>query len=257
MTRVETPAPDVVQGGVAEGVLERQIVRARVAIVDSDPSFVHVLTNRVERLGWHAIVHETAPSPQELVSDRLSAVVLDPTQLGADPFEYIEAIGRQAPELALVVVSAVGSVRDRVRALHLGADDWIAKPCHPDEVAARIEAILRRARRATSRLMSAASIVGELEIDLARFQVHVGNKSLDLTRREFELLRLLAGATGKVLTREEIYEQVWGYRMAHGDRSVDVFVRKVRHKLEKASPGWKYIHTHFGLGYRFEPAAGE
>jgi DNA-binding response OmpR family regulator len=253
MTRVEADAPQAVQGGVAEGLVERQIVRARVAIVDSDQSFVQVLKNRVERLGWHAEVHGTPPHPQELVGARLSAVVLDPTQLGPEPFEYIEQLGRLAPELALVVVSSVGSVRDRVRALHLGADDWIAKPCHPDEVAARIEAILRRARRATSRLMSVASMVGELEIDLARFQVHVGDQSLDLTRREFELLRLLAGATGKVLTREEIYEQVWGYRMAHGDRSVDVFVRKVRQKLEKASPGWKYIHTHFGLGYRFEP----
>lgn len=250
MTRVEAAPHD----GHVDGVLERQIVRARVAIIDSDPSFVQVLTNRVERLGWHATVHPSAPTPQDLLTERLSAVVLDPTQLGSeDPFEYIEEVGRLAPELALVVVSAVGSVRDRVRALHLGADDWIAKPCHPDEVAARIEAILRRARRATSRLMTASSIVGELEIDLARFQVHVRNESLDLTRREFEVLRLLAGATGKVLTREEIYEQVWGYRMAHGDRSVDVFVRKVRQKLEKASPEWKYIHTHFGLGYRFEP----
>jgi DNA-binding response OmpR family regulator len=253
MTRVETAARAGNERDVAEAVLERPIVRARVAIIDSDPSFVHVLTNRVERLGWHALVHETPPKPQDLVGARLSAVVLDPAQLGPDPFEYIEQLGRRAPELALVVVSSAGSVRDRVRALHLGADDWIAKPCHPDEVAARIEAILRRARRATSRLMTAASVVGELEIDLARFQVHVGDRSLDLTRREFEVLRLLASASGKVLTREEIYEQVWGYRMAHGDRSVDVFVRKVRQKLEKASPGWKYIHTHFGLGYRFEP----
>jgi DNA-binding response OmpR family regulator len=253
MTRVEATAGEAVRGDVAEGLVERQIVRARVAIVDSDPSFVQVLTNRVERLGWHAIVHSTPPKPQDLVGARLSAVVLDPTELGSDPFEYIEQLGRHAPELALVIVSSVGSVRDRVRALHLGADDWIAKPCHPDEVAARIEAILRRARRATSRLMTAASVVGELEIDLARFQVHVGERSLDLTRREFEVLRLLAGATGKVLTREEIYEHVWGYRMAHGDRSVDVFVRKVRQKLEKAAPGWTDIHTHFGLGYRFEP----
>jgi DNA-binding response OmpR family regulator len=253
MTRVETAAPQAA-GHVTEGVVERQIVRARVAIVDSDASFVQVLTNRVERLGWQAIVHSTPPKVYDLLGERLSAIVVDPTQLGPEPFEYIEQLGRQAPELALVVVSGVGSVRDRVRALHLGADDWIAKPCHPDEVAARIEAILRRARRATSRLMTEASILGELEIDLARFQAHVNGQSLELTRREFELLRLLAGAIGKVLTREEIYEQVWGYRMAHGDRSVDVFVRKVRQKLEKASPEWTYIHTHFGLGYRLEPA---
>ena len=83
--------------------------------------------------------------------------------------------------------------------------------------------------------------------------------SIDLTRREFELIELLAGAEGRVLEREEIYQRVWGYAMARGDRSVDVFVRKLRQKLEKASPGWRYIHTHFGVGYRFapEPAVGE
>jgi DNA-binding winged helix-turn-helix (wHTH) protein len=78
--------------------------------------------------------------------------------------------------------------------------------------------------------------------------------SVDLTRREFELIQLLAEAEGQVLQREEIYERVWGYAMVHGDRSVDVFVRKLRQKLERASPGWRYIHTHFGIGYRF---AGE
>ena len=67
------------------------------------------------------------------------------------------------------------------------------------------------------------------------------------------MLQLLAQAKGKVLQREEIYQAVWGYTMAHGDRSVDVFVRKVRQKLEKVSPDWNYIHTHFGVGYRFEP----
>ncbi len=67
------------------------------------------------------------------------------------------------------------------------------------------------------------------------------------------MLQLFAQAEGKVLQREEIYQAVWGYAMAHGDRSVDVFIRKVRHKLEQASPGWSYIHTHFGVGYRFDP----
>jgi DNA-binding response OmpR family regulator len=75
----------------------------------------------------------------------------------------------------------------------------------------------------------------------------------DLTRREFELIRLLAEAAGQVLQREEVYQRVWGYAMAHGDRSVDVFVRKLRQKLERSSPGWRYIHTHFGIGYRFAP----
>ena len=242
------------EGQTGELVVARPAGRPRIAVIASDRAFVQVLLNRVDRLGWQALAHDSAPSPHELLGERLSAVVVDPEVLTEDVFGFIENVSKLAPELALVVVSQEGSVRDRVRGLHLGADDWIMKPCHPDEVAARIEAILRRARRATSRLMTAPTGAGELEIDMSRFQVYVGDTSLDFTRREFEVLRLLAGAAAKVLTREEIYEQVWGYRMAHGDRSVDVFVRKVRQKLEKASPTWTYIHTHFGLGYRFEPA---
>jgi DNA-binding response OmpR family regulator len=239
---------------MAETAVARPAGRPRIAVIGADRAFVQVLVNRVDRLGWQSLAHETAPSMHDLLGERLSAIVVDPEALSEDVFAFIEHVGKLAPELALVVVSDESSVRDRVRALHLGADEWLTKPCHPDEVAARIEAILRRARRATSRLMTAPSVSGELEIDLSRFQVYVGDTSLDFTRREFEVLRLLAGAAAKVLTREEIYEQVWGYRMAHGDRSVDVFVRKVRQKLEKASPSWTYIHTHFGLGYRFEPA---
>ena len=243
------------EGQLAEPAVARPAGRPRIAVIANDKAFVQVLLNRVDRLGWQALSHEVTPSMHELLGERLSAIVVDPEVLEEDVFGYIESVGKLAPELALVVVSASSSVRDRVRALHLGADDWIQKPCHPDEVAARIEAILRRGRRATSRLMTTPAQSGELEIDLSRFQAYVGESSLDFTRREFEVLRLLAGAVGKVLTREEIYEQVWGYRMAHGDRSVDVFVRKVRQKLEKASPEWTYIHTHFGLGYRFEPVA--
>jgi DNA-binding response OmpR family regulator len=254
MEGIEIDSPPQPEGHWASHAVERPVGRPRVAIIGTDRAFVQVLHNRIDRLGWQSLVHETAPAPHDLLGVRLSAVVIDAEVLAAGLFEFVERLSHEAPELALVVVSATGSVRDRVRALHLGADDWIQKPCHPDEVAARIEAILRRGRRATSRLMTAPSVSGELEVDLSRFQAYVGEQSLDFTRREFEVLRLLAGAVGKVLTREEIYEQVWGYRMAHGDRSVDVFVRKVRQKLEKASPSWTYIHTHFGLGYRFEPA---
>jgi DNA-binding winged helix-turn-helix (wHTH) protein len=94
-------------------------------------------------------------------------------------------------------------------------------------------------------------LAGEIEVRPDQFQVFAHGRSIDLTRREFELIQLLAGAEGRVLEREEIYQRVWGYTMAHGDRSVDVFVRKLRSKLQHASPEWHYIHTHFGVGYRF------
>jgi DNA-binding response OmpR family regulator len=144
-----------------------------------------------------------------------------------------------------------------VRALRLGADDWLGKPCHPEELIARIEAVVRRRRRAEGRQQAGPVVSGELEIRQDRFQAFVGGTSVDLTRREFELLELLSGAEGRVLEREDIYRQVWGYEMARGDRSVDVFVRKLRQKLEKASPSWRYIHTHFGVGYRFAAEAAD
>jgi DNA-binding response OmpR family regulator len=114
---------------------------------------------------------------------------------------------------------------------------------------------VRRRRRSASRRETKPIVAGEVEIRSDRFQAFVDGASLDLTRREFELVELLAAADGRVLEREEIYSRLWGYAMVRGDRSVDVFVRKLRQKLEKASPKWRYIHTHFGIGYRFAAKA--
>jgi DNA-binding response OmpR family regulator len=138
-----------------------------------------------------------------------------------------------------------------VRGLRLGADDWVTKPCHPEELIARVEAVARRRRLSEAAAVAPAVVAGEIEIRADQFQAFAHGRSIDLTRREFELIQLLAAADGRVLEREEIYQRVWGYTMAHGDRSVDVFVRKLRSKLQQVSPDWTYIHTHFGVGYRF------
>ena len=114
-----------------------------------------------------------------------------------------------------------------------------------------MQSVVRRRRRTAGRAETKPVTAGEVEIRSDRFQAFVGGHSIDLTRREFELIELLAAAEGRVLEREEIYSRLWGYAMVRGDRSVDVFVRKLRQKLEKASPQWRYIHTHFGIGYRF------
>jgi DNA-binding response OmpR family regulator len=100
--------------------------------------------------------------------------------------------------------------------------------------------------------MEDSTSIGEITIRPDLYQAYSGDVSLELTAREFEILQLLS-QSDRVLRREEIYERVWGYAMAHGDRSVDVFVRKLRQKLRIASPSWNYIHTHFGVGYRFAP----
>src|SRR3712207_3216496 len=128
------------------------------------------------------------------------------------------------------------TVAQRVRGLRMGADDWITKPCHPEEVIARVEAVTRRRRRTEPRPEAGPVVVGELEVRTDHFQAFVAGRSLDLTRREFEVLQALVDAAGCVLRREELYQRVWGYAMAHGDRSVDVFVRKLRSKIERVSP---------------------
>ena len=225
----------------------------RLAILDSDSGFVRVLVNRLEGIGWQYRRLEAAPRVEEFVAMRVNAVVVDLALLGPSAWEFLERLSGTMPGLGVVVCTGRSTVAQRVRGLRMGADDWVTKPCHPEEVLARVEAVVRRRKQATSRIDDGPVTAGELEIRADQFQAFAGGRSVDLTRREFEVLQLIAHAEGRVLQREEIYQQVWGYAMAHGDRSVDVFIRKVRQKLEQASPGWRYIHTHFGVGYRFDP----
>jgi len=225
----------------------------RLAVIDVDSGFVQVLAKRLESHGWQYRVLGSVPRTEELVSMRLNALVVDLGMLGADAWDFLERVCTELPGMGVVVCTGRSSVAQRVRGLRLGADDWLTKPCHPEELIARVEAVARRRKRAAVRIETGPVLAGELEIRADQFQAFVRGSSLDLTRREFEVLQLLSEANGQVLQREEIYQRVWGYAMARGDRSVDVFVRKVRLKLEKASPDWEYIHTHFGIGYRFEP----
>jgi len=225
----------------------------RLAVIDDDSGFMTVLAKRTEAAGWQQRTLAAAIPPEELVAMKLNALLVDPAVLGEDAWGYLERVCGGLPDLGVVVCTGRSTVSQRVRGLRLGVDDWVTKPCHPEEVIARIEAVSRRRRRSRPHAEAGPVLAGELEIRADRFQAYVAGNSLDLTRREFELLQLLADASGQVLEREAIYQRVWGYAMAHGDRSVDVFIRKLRLKLEKLSPGWSYIHTHFGVGYRFDP----
>src|SRR5215217_2787396 len=166
----------------------------RIAVLDSDTGFLQVLSKRLEGAGWQYRVLASPVPLDDILSMRLNAVVVDLAVLGPQGWSYLEKLCTRLPGLGVIVCTGQSTVAQRVRGLRLGADDWITKPCHPEELVARVEAVVRRRRRA------------------------------ELTRREFELLELLAGAEGQVLQREEIYQRIWGYAMVHGDRSVDVFV---------------------------------
>ncbi len=222
----------------------------RVALIDDDSGLLTVLERRLGALRWETEVLAFPPDTDHLAALRLHALIVNPGLTGLD---YVERVAHALPGLAMLVCSGPAPVAERVRGLRAGADDWVTKPCHPEELLARIQAILRRRRAGDVPVEEATIEAGQLAIRPDRYDAYVGERGASLSRKEFELLRQLAGADGRVLEREDIYQRVWGYTMARGDRSVDVFVRKLRQKLEQISPEWRYVHTHFGVGYRFAP----
>ena len=213
---------------------------------------MQVLSNRLDALGCEYRSLAAPATVDALVAMRLNALVVDLAVLGPGGWEYLERVCSRLPGLAVIVCTGSSSVAQRVRGLRLGADAWITKPCHAEELICVVEAAARRHRRGEMPTLEAAARFGEITVRPDLYQAYAAEISLELTAREFEILHLLTGSD-RVLRREEIYERVWGYAMAHGDRSVDVFVRKLRQKLRAASPQWNYIHTHFGVGYRFAP----
>lgn len=233
--------------------MTQQHETVRLAVIDDDSGFLRVLRRRFDAAGWEYRVQPAGIPPDELVAMKLNALLIDPALLGPPGWEFLERVCGMLPDLGVIVCTQGSTVAQRVHGLRLGADDWIAKPAHPEEVTARIEAVVRRRRRGRPRADVGPLVAGEIEVRPDQYQAFVSGQSLSLTRREYELLAVLAEASGRVIEREDIYQRVWGYAMAHGDRSVDVFIRKLRAKLERLSPGWRYIHTHFGVGYRFEP----
>jgi DNA-binding response OmpR family regulator len=225
-----------------------QASAVRLVMIDDDSGLLTVLDRRLAALRWDRQVLGYAAAPEQLSALKLHALIVNPALTGLD---YLEWIAARLPGLALLVCSPPAPVADRVRGLRAGADDWITKPCHPEELIARVEAVLRRRRAGELPVQDETIVAGELAIRPDRFDAYIGDVPASLSRKEYELLHQLAVADGRVLEREDIYQRVWGYTMARGDRSVDVFVRKLRHKLEGASPAWRYVHTHFGVGYRF------
>src|ERR1700677_3676688 len=168
----------------------------RIAVLDRDSGFIQVLSKRLDRLGWeHRVLAGPVPT-EAITSMRLSALVVDLAVLGPQAWEWLERLSGELAELGVVVCTGPSSVALRVRGLRLGADDWITKPCHPEEVIARVQGVARRRRRSSGRAEVKPLLAGEVEIRTDRFQAFVAGASLDLTRREFELIALLAAAGG-------------------------------------------------------------
>src|SRR3954462_14193875 len=158
----------------------------RLAVIDTDSAFLTVLGKRLDGAGWeHRVLTGSVPI-NDLVALKLNAVVGDLTRLGAPGWEFLEQLCASIPGLGVLVCTTQSTVAQRVRGLRLGADDWIAKPCPREEVMARVEAVVRRRKRAEVKLEIWPVVHAELEIRADQYQAFIGGQSLGLTRREFE-----------------------------------------------------------------------
>jgi DNA-binding response OmpR family regulator len=229
----------------------------RVATIDGDSGFLVVLAKRLQRVEWEHAMLPLTTSTAKAARLKIDVLTIDVQSLDADPWAWLGRLCDAEPDFRIVVCTGASTVAERVRALRIGVDDWLSKPCHPEELIARVESVADRRRKPPPRNLEPV-IVGEVEVRPDQYQAFVRGESLKLTRREFQLIELLCSAGGEILEREVIYERLWGYEMARNDRSVDVFVHKLRRKLQRASPQWSYIHTQFRVGYRIaavpEPA---
>jgi phosphate regulon transcriptional regulator PhoB len=223
----------------------------RVLIVEDEPDIRDLLVFHLQREGYHVIHARTGAEALRLVrAEPPDLVLLDLMLPEVDGLEVCRRL-RQDPAtraLPIVMLTARGDEVDRVLGLELGADDYVVKPFSPRELVARVRAVLRRARPEAG---SAPLVVGHLVIDAAAHQVTVGGAAVSLTRKEFDLLRALLEAQGRVLSREYLLDHVWGYTAAGEieSRTVDVHVRRLRQKL--GAEGQR-IGTVTGVGYRFE-----
>src|SRR5213592_4458345 len=185
--------------------------------------------------------------------EKPDACVLDLMLPGLDGWKLIETVRAEGIATPVVVVSARGTEHDRVHALEIGADDYLVKPFSMKELVARVKAAVRRGVRAQDAPRGDAIEIEELRIDPREVQAFVAGESAELTPTEFKLLYALALEQGRVVTRDELLQRIWGRRETHRDRTVDVFVRRLRDKIDKRSPSHTFIQTRYGVGYKLDP----
>jgi DNA-binding response OmpR family regulator len=225
----------------------------RVLIVEDDDVIADGIARHLEAGGFDAVAVERGElGLARLRYERPDACVLDLMLPGLDGWELIETVRGEGIGTPIVVVSARGTEGDRIRALELGADDYLVKPFSMSELVARVRAAVRRGVRAQSPDRGERIEIEELVIDPANVQAYVAGQSADLTLTEFRLLHALAIEHGRVVSREELMQRIWGRRQRYRDRTVDVFVRKLRDKIDRRAPEHAFIHTRHGVGYKLE-----
>ena len=227
---------------------------AKVLIVEDDAVIAEGMARHLAASGFDPII--SAKGDQGLARlrfERPDVVVLDLMLPGRDGWSVIEAARADGIATPIVVVSARGTEHDRVHALEIGADDYLVKPFSMNELVARVRAASRRASRRDDTPRGEPIEIEELRIDPYEVQAFVDGESAELTPTEFRLLYQLALERGRVVTRDELLQKLWGRRESHRDRTVDVFVRRLREKVDSRASRHTFIQTRYGVGYRLEP----
>ena len=181
--------------------------------------------------------------------------VLDLMLPGLDGWRLIEMARAEGIGTPIVVASARGSEHDRIHALEIGADDYLVKPISMKELVARVRAAARRGHSALPRQDGESLELEELRIDPRDVQAYVDGVSAELTPTEFKLLYALALDAGRVVTRDELLQKIWGRRRSFRDRTVDVCVKRLRDKIDRRASRHTFIQTRFGVGYKLDPIA--
>ncbi|MDA8787934.1 response regulator transcription factor [Schleiferiaceae bacterium] len=220
-----------------------------ILLVDDDPDIREFISFNLEREGFRVYTAKNGMDGVEACKKhKPDLVLLDVMMPGMDGMEACEAI-RATPEISHTLVaflSARGEDYSQVAGFDSGGDDYITKPIRPKVLVSRIKALLRRNLK-TDEVAQSIMELGDLRIDLEKYQVFKGERILDMPRKEFELLQLLASKPGKVFSRDTIMDRVWGTEVVVGGRTIDVHIRKIREKI-----GEDRIKTIKGVGYKFE-----
>ncbi len=225
----------------------------KILVVDDEPNIVDILEENLSREGYTILkAYDGAAALQLALDEDPDLILLDCMLPRLDGFEVCKRI-RLKSSVPIIMLTAKSEEIDKVLGLELGADDYITKPFSVREVLARVKALIRRVQYSENEHVDSDQVLvfGDLEIDQAGYQVSYQGKPIELTLREFELVRFLARHEGQVFSREELLEKVWGYEYYGDVRTVDVTVRRTREKLEPDQSQYQYLLTKRGVGYYF------
>src|SRR6187399_1587471 len=226
---------------------------AKVLIVEDDDVIAQGMAHHLSLAGYDPVVVADGDTGlKRLRFETPDVCVVDLMLPRMDGWRLIESARGEGLGTPILVVSARGTDHDRVHALEIGADDYLVKPFSMKELAARVRAAARRGVSDAEPRRGDAIKIEELRLDPRNVQAFVDGDSAELTPTEFRLLYTLAREQGRVLTRDELLQRVWGRRATHRDRTVDVFVRKLREKVDRRASRHTFIHTRYGVGYKLE-----